>query len=72
MKPKAPQVRLIIHAAPDNLVFGVRAARWLTSLGPDQKDGVVSYGSDACDTVDIYVKRNKSGSITAREVKRAS
>ena len=65
-------MKLIIHAEPDNLIFGVRAARWLRSLRPAQRDGIVSYEPyNTEDTIDFYVKRNKSGSITAREVKRA-
>jgi hypothetical protein len=59
--------KLIIRTDTDSRILAVRAARWLESLGPDQKDGIVSYENG----VDLYVKRNESGSITVREVKRA-
>lgn len=63
-------MRLIIHGSPENFIVAVRAATWLINAGPERRDGVVAYG-DGPVTLNFYVKRNGSGSITVREIKRA-
>lgn len=47
---------------PDDLILGIRAARWL--MERSQKDAIVAYGEGA-ETKDFYVKRNRR-SITVR------
>lgn len=51
---------------PDDLILGIRAARWL--LDRFQKDAVIAYG-EGKDRKDFYVKRNRA-SITVRPCSR--
>lgn len=46
----------------DDLILGVRAAKWL--LGQFRKDAILSYG-EGKEAKDFYVKRNKA-SITVQ------
>lgn len=62
-------MKLIANADPDNLVLCGRAAKWLDSLGPQQKDGIVCYDSGSGDgrRLCFYAKRNKR-SITVTQI----
>ena len=51
---------------PDDLIFGIRAARWLHERF--QKDAIIAYG-EGNETKDFYVRRNKK-SITVRPCRR--
>lgn len=58
-------MRVIIETNDlDDLVFAVRAAKWLDKQPPSQKDAILSYGEHLCDW---YVKRTKTG-ISVRRV----
>jgi hypothetical protein len=49
---------------PDDLILGIRAARWLLEQ-IDKKDAILCYGTSSANTKDFYVRRNKA-SVTVR------
>jgi hypothetical protein len=59
---------ILLDIEPDDLILGVRAAKYL--LSQFRKDAILAYG-DGGSTKDFYAVRNKS-SITVRPVRRAA
>lgn len=54
-------MKVIIHAAADDLIFGVRAVR--AALASDRAEGCFQYG-DAADAPTAHARQNPSGSWT--------
>ncbi len=58
-------IRVTMTCDPDHMMLAVRAVEWLVSQPIEQKDAIITYGSDKI--IALYVTRTRAGNISVQQ-----